>query len=47
MLCASYGTFYFLKFRFLIYKIELRGDRKKEDWGEGIVNKVLWGSKGP
>lgn len=46
LLCASnqLWSFYFLNFSFLIYKIGLRGDRKKEGWGEGRVNKVLWGS---
>lgn len=44
---TSCGTFPFLNFRFLIYKIGILEDNNKEGWGEAIVNKVLWGSKGP
>lgn len=38
---TSYGTFPFLNFQFLIYKIGILGDSNKEGWGEAIVNKVL------
>lgn len=40
MLVTSYGTFHFLNFSFLIYKIGLRVNKKEESWGEGVVHKI-------